>query len=104
MQIFGQFRQEGLLTAFGAVYFWMWFQSRGAGKEVKPSAMKKKQWIVSYFLTTLLFCGFWLHAGKFSKELSGSLQLLQKEKTLNVVVKAKVAEPMGRFIPSVLLF
>jgi hypothetical protein len=58
--------------------------------------------ISSYFLIALLLCGILLHAGKYHTRLCPNLKLLPK--TGNTIVKAKAAEEMNRFIPSVLLF
>lgn len=67
--------------------------------------MKRKSRRVFYFLTTLLLCGLWLHAGKNTTALSSTVKLFQKAATENGAVSScKEINGMGRFIPSVLLF
>jgi hypothetical protein len=58
--------------------------------------------IPSYFLIALLLCGILLHAGKNNTHVCRNVKLLPK--TSNTLIKAKAAEEMNRFIPSILLF
>jgi hypothetical protein len=58
-----------------------------------------KRLLITYFLTTLLFCCVLLHAGKTPVCKTTLLQKIE-----NTVVKAKAGEELARFIPSVLLF
>jgi hypothetical protein len=104
MQLIKQFDRNVLFKVGWAFYFYTCFRRREQGRNLKSSAMKKGIVIPSNLLAALMLCGLLLHAGKNSTGLAGGAKIFLKTGTEYTIVKAKDIEPMGRFIPSVLLF